>query len=102
MREVLPAGANPLGLITGDDPEVSLWRPFGSRRILHVCQEDAPEEIRRQGIQYVLASSRTLKQNPKVSLDQWLAKNNGELVQRFSLDTRAGTGPWDWYLIKLR
>ena len=102
VREVLPADANPLGMITGDDPEVSLWRPFGSRRILRVCWADTPEEIRRRGIQYVLASSYMLTQNWKVSLDEWLARNNGELVQRFSLDTRAGTGPWDWYLIKLR
>jgi len=102
VREELPAEANPLGLITGDDPETSLWRPFGSRRILHVCRDDTPEEIRRQGIQYVLASSGVLTQNQKVSLDQWLTKNNAELVQRISLDLRAGQGSSDWYLIKLR
>lgn len=101
-REMLPADANPLGLITGDDPEASLWRPFGSRRILHVCGDDTPEEIRRQGIQYVLASSHTLTHNQGVSLNQWLTKNNAELVQRISLDLRAGTGSSDWYLIKLR
>ena len=99
---MLPAEANPLGLITGDDPEASLWRPFGSRRILHVCGDDTPEEIRRQGIQYVLASSHTLTHNQGVSLNQWLTKNNAELVQRISLDLRAGTGSSDWYLIKLR
>jgi len=101
-REALPPGANPLGLITGDAPEASLWRPFGSRRVLHVCRDDTPEDIRRRGIQYVLASSGVLEQNWKVSLDQWLTKNNAELVQRVSLDLRAGDGSFDWYLIKLR
>jgi hypothetical protein len=102
VREVLPPGANPLGLITRDDPEAVLWRPFGSRRILHVCQDDTPEEIRRQGIQYVLASSRVLTQNRKNTLDEWLARNNAELVQSFRLRTRAGMEPWDWYLLKMR
>lgn len=33
----LPPDLKILGLITWDDPETSLWRPFGSRRIEHVC-----------------------------------------------------------------
>ena len=102
VQEMLPADANPLGMITMDDPETALWRPFGSRRILHVCQADTPEQIRQQGIRYVLASSRTLTQNWNVSLDEWLARNDAELVQRFRLQTRAGMEPWDWCLIKMR
>jgi hypothetical protein len=101
-RAVLPAEANPLGLITWDDPEASLWQPFGSRRILHVCRDDTPEETRRRGIHYVLASSFVLSQVWDMSLDEWLARNNAEVVQRLSLELRAGRGPTDWFLVKLR
>src|SRR5260221_14729047 len=56
VRTKLPTNANPLGLVTSDDPETSLWRPFGSRSILHVTRTDTAEDLQRLGIQYVLIS----------------------------------------------
>ncbi|MGH7975778.1 MAG: hypothetical protein ACREC8_03855, partial [Limisphaerales bacterium] len=32
-KNLLPPGVKILGLVTFDDPETSLWRPFGSRRV---------------------------------------------------------------------
>ena len=101
-RAILPVDANPLGLITWDDPEASLWQPFGSRRIFHVCRNDALDDIRRRGIHYVLVSSFILSQSWKTSLDEWLARNNAEVVQRLSLELRAGRGATDWFLVRLR
>jgi hypothetical protein len=101
-RAVLPADANPLGMVTWDDPEASLWQPFGSRRIMHVCRDDTPEATRRRGIHYVLVSSYVLSQGWKMSLDEWLARYNAEVVQRLSLELRAGRGPTDWFLVRLR
>jgi hypothetical protein len=101
-RAILPADANPLGLITWDDPEASLWQPFGSRRILHVCRDDMPEETRRRGIHYMLVSSSILLQGWNMPLDEWLARNNAEVIQRLSLELRASKGPTDWFLVKLR
>lgn len=102
VRAVLPPGLKVLGMVTFDDPETSLWRPFGSRRILHVCRDDTPEETRRRGIHYVLVSSFVLSQDWNMSLDEWLARNNAEVVQRLSLELRAGRGPTDWFLVRLR
>jgi hypothetical protein len=101
-RAILPAEANPLGMVTFDDPEATLWQPFGSRRIFHVCRADTPEETRRRGIHYVLISSFVLSQVWNLSLDEWLARNNAEVVQRLSLELRAGRGPTDWFLVRLR
>jgi hypothetical protein len=101
-RAVLPADANPLGMVTADDPEAALWQPYGSRRILHVCRDDTPEETRRRGIHYVLVSSIVLSQGWNMSLDEWLARNNAEVVQRLSLELRASRGPTDWFLVRLR
>jgi hypothetical protein len=37
LVEQLPPGTRELGFITrGDDPETSLWRPFGTRRVIHL------------------------------------------------------------------
>jgi len=101
-RAILPADANPLGMVTWDDPEASLWQPFGSRRILHVRQDDTPEETRQRGIHYVLVSSFVLSQGWHMSFDEWLARNNAEVVQRLSLELRAGRGATDWFLVRLR
>ena len=102
VRAILPADASPLGMVTGDDPEATLWQPFGSRRILHVRRDDTPEETRRRGIHYVLVSSIVLSQGWHMSLDEWLARNNAEVVQRLSLELRASRGPTDWFLVRLR
>jgi hypothetical protein len=101
-RALLPPDADPLGVITSDHPETSLWRPFGHRRILHVCHGDTPEETRQRGINYVLVSSTELSNRFRVSIDQWLVQNDGQLLQRLSLDLRASQGPVDWFLVKLR
>jgi hypothetical protein len=101
-RAILPANANPMGLITWDDPETSLWQPFGSRRIFHVCRDDTPDSIQRRGIKYVLVSSLVLSQHDQMTLDEWLSRNNAEAVQHLSLELRAETGPADWFLVRLR
>ena len=101
-REILPEDANPLGMVTSDDPEATLWQPFGSRRIVHICRTDTPEEIRSLGIKYALVSSIILSQSYKMSLDEWLARYDAEVIQRLSLTLRATTGATDWYLVRLR
>jgi hypothetical protein len=99
---MLPPDASPLGFLSFDDPETSLWRPFGSRRILHIRSVETSTDLRRRGIKYVLASSETLQQNWNKPLDEWLAQVNGEIVSRVHLHLRASTGPKEWYLIRIQ
>jgi hypothetical protein len=85
--------------VTYDDPETSLWRPFGSRRIVHIRQEDTSADLKAFGVEYVLVKPEALgKKNP---FDDWLKKMNAKVVQKISLNLRASTGPTDWYLVKL-
>ncbi len=101
-REVLPPDANPLGLVSFDDPETSLWRPFGSRRIRHVQLTDSPAFTKSLGIRYILLSSNALNNHYKISLQEWLRQNDAELVERLNLALRAGLGPTEWCLVKVR
>ena len=102
MRALLPADANPLGFVTSDDPETSLWRPFGSRRIVHVCETDSPEAVRAQGVKYVVVSSSIVTQNHKISMEDWLARYDAEVMARLNLELRASLGSTEWVLVKLR
>jgi hypothetical protein len=98
-REVLPAEANPLGFVTSDDPETSLWRPFGSRRIYHIRATETREEIEKRGIKYALVNSVVLK-NRQISIEEWLSRTGATVVRPLKLELRASVGPTDWYLVK--
>jgi len=45
------AGLAGFGLVTHDDPEASLWHPYGSRRMVHICPSDTTEELKAQGVE---------------------------------------------------
>ena len=97
----LPADANPLGVVTWDDPEASLWRPLGSRRIEHVCEADGPEYLHKRGIHYVLVSSFIVSHNYRTTMGEWLQKYHAEKVWTMTLTLRAGRGPTDWWLVRV-
>jgi hypothetical protein len=97
----LPPDLKILGLITWDDPETSLWRPFGSRRIEHVCPGDTPADLKRQGMEYVLVREEVLPDSFQCPLDDWLRQMNARVVRKIPLNLRASRGALDWYLVKL-
>ena len=46
VRALLPEGLSVVGFMgTADDIDISLWRPFGQRRVEHVLLSDSPEQI---------------------------------------------------------
>ena len=102
IRDSLPAGANPLGLITFDDPEAPLWRPYGSRTILHVLPSDPPAETRERGISYVLVSRFAVTNNYRMPFADWMTRNGGETVHSYRLDLRSSRETTEWDLVKLR
>ena len=101
-RAALPPDVKVLGLITYDDPETSLWRPFGSRRIDHICPGDTAADLKQRGIEYVLVREEFLRSGFNCSLDDWLKQMNAQVVQKIPLNLRASKGALDWYLVQLR
>jgi hypothetical protein len=99
---VLPKDASPLGMVTSDDPEGSLWRPFGSRRVEHVCFTDGADYLRERNIKYVLVSQSIVNHVYQTTMDDWLKKYDAEIVQPVTLSLRADTGPVQWWLVKAR
>jgi hypothetical protein len=102
VRDALPPGLKVLGLVAGEDPETSLWRPLGSRRILHVPASDDAASLRRRGIEYVLISGSILDNFQKVTYAQWLERHDCEEAARFDLTLKAAHGPTRWYLVRTR
>jgi len=102
LRALLPASAAIVGMVTtGDDPEASLWRPFGARQITHVLPDDTPEELRRHGIRHVVISETAVAQLPERTIEQWLARYHGTLTATVSLTLKVSRGPERWFWVRL-
>ena len=74
VRDSLPPDQNVVGMVTFDDPETSMWRPFGKRRIRHVLEGDSAAFLQSEGIQYVLVSKVKFSQLFTEPFEAWLAR----------------------------
>lgn len=102
VRALLPADAKLLGYMALDQPETSLWRPFGSRRILHIDRRDAAAFIRSRGIHYALLSIVDLEQAGPQGIDAWCRERHAETIANFALKNHAGRDAEPWRLVFFR
>jgi len=102
VRATLPADLKTLGLVAPGDPETSLWRPFGSRRIVHVTGDDDVQTLRSKDIKLVLIHDNALNFHGQPQLNQWLARFDAEIVSSFELILTAHAGSTSWHLVRLR
>ena len=101
VRAALPPNLKLLGLVSFNDPETSLWFPFGSRRIFHIRCADSPQSMRERGLEYVVVNSTVVTMHYKMSMDEWLAKNTAEIVARIPVQILARQQPIDWFVVRL-
>ena len=102
VRALLPPEARTVGFIAGpDDSDISLWLPFGSRRVEHFLLSDPPGQIRQQHIEYVVVGGVTL-QSGGTTLDEWLQKTGAELVASTSATLKVSEGPQAWHVVRLK
>ena len=102
VRAILPPDLKSLGLVTFDDPETSLWRPFGARRIVHITAGDDARSLRQKAISHVLVSDYILTGHLKTTLPAWLDRFDAETITSINLSLRATRGPTVWHLVRLR
>ncbi len=100
-RAALPADLKILGLFTYDDPEATLWHPFGSIRIEHLCPADTLGDLQRRNIQYVLLNKAQFESWFKMPAEGWGRRMDAQTVREVSLTLRASAGPAGWLVLKL-
>jgi hypothetical protein len=102
VRATLPPGLRVVGFIaTGDDLDISLWKPYGSRRVRHYHLEDPVARLRAEGVDWVVVGGLHLKLENR-ALESWLAESGGELMQTLTLTVKASEGPQPWHVVRLR
>src|SRR5439155_2633400 len=89
-RRLTPADARTIGMVTYDDPETSMWRPYGSRRVVHVRIDDSPEYLRTQGVRYIWVNLQAVAMLSRVPFEKWVGQMNGRERLDLGLDLRAG------------
>jgi hypothetical protein len=98
VRSALPAEAAVVGLVTFDDVEASLWRPFVTRRFVHVTREDTPADLDARGVHWLIISPDAFHMQMSEPFPEWLSRMNAELVETVPVEARAGRGPMGWQL----
>ena len=100
VRALLPQGLKLVGFMgTPDDIDISLWRPFGSRRVEHILLSDSPEQIRQRHIQYAVVGEVNLLEN-NTTLAEWQQRTGAELVATAIATTTVFQGPRHWYVVR--
>jgi hypothetical protein len=102
VRKALPQDAVIVGLVTFDNIETSLWRPFITRRFLHVTSGDTAADLDRSGIHWLVVSADAFASQMREPLPDWLAHLNATLVATVPVEMQASRGPVDWYVAKVR
>ena len=98
LRENIPKSVAVIGLIEGgDDAESSLWRPFGSRRVVHVGESDHGQAL---GLHWLVVKNDVIADGHAEVFDRWLQRSGGALVRSESVTEKAGAGPETWSVIR--
>jgi len=101
VRALLPPELKVVGFIgTEDDCDISLWRPFGSRRVEHFLLTDPPQ-LMRQHVQYVVVGGFNLASHGQ-TLDGWLRVSGAELVGTTQCLLKIAEGVQPWYVVRFK
>jgi hypothetical protein len=101
VRALLPSEIKTVGFIgTTDDTDISLWRPFGERRVEHFFLTDSPEQIRQQ-VQYVVVGSGNLIEQ-HTTLETWLQQSGAELYATTNATLKVSAGLQPWYIVRFK
>jgi hypothetical protein len=99
-RDLIPDGVRVVGLVSFDDPETSLWRPFGSRRIEHLTPADTLASCQKREITYVVVHSSSFDQIFQRPLDGWIEEMHGAVVGKTTIKLKGAFEPSDWILVR--
>jgi hypothetical protein len=101
-RDKLPLDLAVVGFLgTSDDIDISLWRPYGARRVEYLLVTDSPEQIRKRGIQFAVVSGLNLKEN-NLTLEVWRQQSGAELLSTFTATVKVTDGQQPWYVVQFR
>ncbi len=102
VRQWFPPGLKTIGFLgRGDDLDISLWKPYGSRRVEPLLIDDPPETIRKLGIEYAVVSGLQLE-TENTKLEDWLQRSDATVIATTNVIVTVGMGPQAWYVVRFK
>lgn len=102
VRALLPAGITVVGFLgTEDDPDLSLWRPIGRRRVEHILLTDSGDDIRRRGIECAVVGGFNLAYHHR-ELKEWLEQTRAEVIATTNATIKVTEGQQPWYVVRFK
>jgi hypothetical protein len=101
VRALLPPGLKVVGFLGGeDDCDISLWRPFGARRVEHFLTTDSAAQIKER-TEYVVVSESSLAAHG-VTFAEWLQKTGAIPVASTNAMLKINGGMQSWQLVRFK
>lgn len=100
VRALLPPGLKIVGFMgTGDDIDISLWRPYGSRRVEHILLNDSLEDIKKRNIEYAVIGGYNLGFHG-TTLEEWQKRTGARVIAQTTATLTVIQGPQSWYVVQ--
>ncbi len=91
-----------IGFIAQNALETSLWKPFGTRRVVHLLPQDDAAAVRARGAQAIVVPVVEMEGMTGLSITEWSRRIGAELVVEEELRTTASHEPARWALFRLK
>jgi hypothetical protein len=97
LRDLIPSDVTTIGFIADpDEPEVSLWRPFGSsRRVVDVIDSEKRESLP----DYCVVLESWIKESTRMPVNEWAQVMRLHEVGRRTISMRAHDEPQIWVVL---
>jgi len=103
LRILIPDTEYAIGVVhASDDPTVSLWLPFGSRRVIDLTPDQSQDDLKALGIHEIIVNQTFLEENDPITMDGLLAHWSADVVTKASLVVKIHRGSETWCLIRCR
>ncbi|MCX6967634.1 MAG: hypothetical protein NTZ46_07610 [Verrucomicrobia bacterium] len=98
LRKHLAPEDRIVGFLGEDDPQVSLWRPFGLRRVVEIPPHEPPLLLKRPW--RMVARRELFPLNFSEPMEKWVYANGGRVIASEWIITKASRGPQQWFVIQ--
>ena len=91
-----------IGFLAQNALETSLWKPFGSRRVVHLLPEDDAATVRARGVRAIIVPVVEAEALTGLPIAEWSRRLGAEKIAEAELRTTASHEPSRWALFRLK
>jgi hypothetical protein len=99
---LLPPDQRAIGFLqNGNEAEASLWRPYGSRKLVEVTPANSRDEIKAMGLSTIVVSEDALQYKYGTTIADLVGKWSAQIVGQKAITLRLHEGKETWDVLSL-